>query len=501
MVVVGSYYRWWSDTRGSTQMLRRKAESAEPAAPNVPTDAATGLPDRTNLVPWLTDAARQAQADSSRVALTFLELGGFSDVSDTYGPDMSDQVLATVGQRVKESLSPGQELCRFYGSEFAVVTPGVNSVERAVELSEGVLDVLSQPVTIGPGMVTTSTAAGVALSDSGYASIDEWLQDAHDALTEARTEGHLSCVVHDESTRNRVDVRITQDRVLKGWDQSEFYLMYQPIVRAADNTIAGFEALLRWRDPGASGTFISPAHFIFLLERLGLMVPVGAWAIREACTTVKHWNDLHADRPPMFVSVNLGARQLAQRAFSDTVVEALEASGLARELLVLDVTDECLKFNKGATWNALRGLKYLGVRTGLDDFGVGEVGMSYLRELQLDFLTVHRSFLEGVGQIREDTAIVRSIIELGRELEIETIAEGIESDDQDALIREIGPDYLQGFYYGRPELAETTEELLAEGPTIEGSEDWKMKSVPLAEWPDADHGETVDGDQTPDPSA
>jgi EAL domain-containing protein (putative c-di-GMP-specific phosphodiesterase class I) len=183
--------------------------------------------------------------------------------------------------------------------------------------------------------------------------------------------------------------------------------------------------------------------------------------------------------------VNLGARQIAQSTFAETVVDALDASGLARELLVLDVTEECLQFNKGATWNALRGLKYLGVRAGLDDFGIGEVGMNYLRDLQLDFLTVHRSFLEGIGQIKEDTAIVRSIIELGRELGIATIAEGVETDDQAALIREIGPDYLQGFYFGRPELAETTTALLAEGPVIEGSEDWKLKSVPLAEWPEA----------------
>jgi diguanylate cyclase (GGDEF)-like protein len=474
-------------------MLRRKAEPAAPAAPEIPTDGATGLPDRTNLVPWLIDGSRRAQADSSRVALTFLELGNFSDVSDTYGPDLADEVLATVGQRLQSVLAPTQQLCRFYGPEFAVMTTGVNSVERAVEVSEQLLEVLSQPVAIGPGQVTTSTAAGVALSDSGYATVDEWLQDAHDALTEARDQGHLSCVVHDEATRNRVDVRITQSRVLKGWDQSEFYLMYQPIVRTADSSIAGFEALLRWRDPGASGTFISPAHFVFLLERLGLMVPVGAWAIKEACTTVKAWNDLYPDREPMFVTVNLGARQIAQAAFAETVVDALDSSGLPRELLVLDVTDECLQFNKGATWNALRGLKYLGVRAGLDDFGIGEVGMNYLRDLQLDFLTVHRSFLEGVGQIKEDTAIVRSIIELGRELDIATIAEGVESDDQDALIRAIGPDYLQGFYYGRPELAETTEALLAEGPTIEGSEAWKMKSVPLAEWPDA-QGESADAE-------
>lgn len=483
-------------------MLRRKPPVIEePPAPQVPTDAATGLPDRTNLAPWLVEASRLAQADSSRVALTFLELGDFADVSDTYGPDLADQVLATVGQRLQSALVPGQQVCRYYGSEFAVMTPGISSVERAVEVSRQLLDVLSRPVAIGPGQVTTTTAAGVALSDSGYASVDEWIQDAHDALTEARAEGTLACVAHDEATRNRVDVRITHARVLKGWDQNEFRLMYQPIVRTGDGTIVGFEALLRWRDPGASGTFISPAHFVFLLERLGLMAPVGAWAIREACTTLKEWNDRYPDREPMFVSVNLGARQIAEPTFADTVVDALEQTGLPRGLLVLDVTDECLQFNKGATWNALRGLKYLGVRVGLDDFGVGEVGMNYLRELQVDFLTVHRSFIEGVGQLPEDAAIVRSIVELARELGIATIVEGVETDDQATLLRAIGPDHLQGYYFGRPELAEATEVLLEQGPTIQGSEDWKLKSVPLAEWPEAIAAEQVLEEATAPPAA
>jgi diguanylate cyclase (GGDEF)-like protein len=456
-------------------MLRRKgAEVVEPTTPQWPTDPATGLPDRSNLEGWLTSAARTAQANSSRVALIFLELGNFSDVSDTYGPEVADQVLGTVGQKVMSALDPSQALCRYYGAELIVIFPNVNSVDRARDLAGILLDALSEPVPIGPGQVTTTCAAGVALSDTGYADHHEWLQDAHEALTEARREGHLAVVVHDEATRNRVDVRITQERVLKGWKQNEFYVMYQPIVRASDQSIAGFEALLRWRDPGASGTFISPAHFVFLLERLGLMVPVGAWILKEACHQVKQWNDRFADRDPMFVSVNLGARQIAQQAFANTVVAALDDAGLAPELLVLDVTEDCLRFNKGTTWNSLRSVKYLGVRIGLDDFGIGEVGLNYLRDLQLDFVSIHRSFMEGVGHLKEDTAIIEAVIRLGEQLGIGTIAEGIETFEQDTLARGMGPDYLQGFFYGRPELPENTLEVLEAGPTIVGSEDWKM---------------------------
>jgi diguanylate cyclase (GGDEF)-like protein len=455
-------------------MLKRKPVDVEEPGPQYGIDPATGVPDRSNLEGWLAAAGKAARADSSRVALTFLELENFSEVSDTYGPDVADQVLATVGQRLTNVLEGGQQLCRYYGSEFAIITPGVNSVERATELTQWLLAVLSEPVAIGEGQVMTKTAAGVALSDSGYESDLAWVQDAHDALTEARPEGHQACVAHDEATRNRVDVRITHNRVLKGFTHNEFYLMYQPIVRASDNRIVGMEALLRWRDPGASGTFIEPAHFMDLLERLGLTVPVGAWAISEACAQVHRWNVHHHDRDPLFVSVNLSPRQLANRDFVSTVLGALDRAQLDPRLLSLDLTDEALRFNKGAAWNPLRELKFKGVRVGLDDFGMGEVGMVYLRDLQVDSVTIHRRFLEGLGQVAEDAAIVRSIVELGRELGITTVAEGVETHQQEQLLREIGPDLLQGYFYGRAELPENIDELLAKGPTIAGSEEWRL---------------------------
>jgi diguanylate cyclase (GGDEF)-like protein len=474
-------------------MLRKKPVEVEETGPQYAIDAATGVPDRSNLEGWLEAASRVARAESSRVALSFLELENFSEVSDTYGPEVADQVLATVGQRLTNVLEGGQQLCRYYGAEFAVITPGVNSVERATELTEWLLAIVSEPVAIGDGQVTTKTAAGVALSDSGYESNAAWVHDAHDALTEARPAGHQACVAHDEATRNRVDVRITHQRVLKGFTHNEFYLMYQPIVASADNRIVGLEALLRWRDPGASGTFIEPAHFMDLLEHLGLTVPVGSWALTEATTQVQRWNTHHQGRQPLFVSVNLSPRQLAHRDFVSSVMAALDTSQLDPRLLSLDLTDDALRFNKGAAWNPLRELKFRGVRIGLDDFGMGEVGMVYLRDLQVDSITIHRRFLEGLGQVAEDAAIVRAIVALGRELGITTVAEGVETTEQERILKEIGPDLLQGYYYGRAELPEHIDEILAKGPTLEGSEDWRMSYSALH----PPSGEPVPGEAPP----
>jgi diguanylate cyclase (GGDEF)-like protein len=443
--------------------LKRKAAEEEAPVEHVPADVITGLPDRSNLVPWLEELSREAESRSERVALTFLEMGHFGDINDTYGPDVGDQVLAAIAQRLEAALQPNQRILRYYGAEFAVLTEGVATAERAHDVSASLLEVLGEPVPVGAAQVSVSTAAGVALSDSGYAGVREWLQDAHDALTEARARGNQSCVAHDESTRNRIDVRVNEGRVLKGWDAREFRLVYQPIVRTADRQVVGVEALLRWHDPGASGTYIYPHRFLPLLERTGLIVPVGAWVLEVACRQVHEWNAAFPQLAPLFVNVNLGARQIAQAAFAETVAKAVDAVHLPPELLVLDITEEALRYNKTGTWAALRDLKYLGIRLSLDDFGVGESSMSYLRDLQLDFLRIHKSFVDGLGQTKEDTAIVRNLINLGRDLGLTTVAEGVESDDQVEQIDQLGPDMAQGFFYSRPELPENLEPMLHGG--------------------------------------
>lgn len=454
-------------------MLKRKApEPPAEVQPQIVTDPVTGLHARGYLEDWATAHAQRAQAQSTRHVLVFLDLGQLTDVSDIYGPDISDQLLAMIAQRLQAALESGQQLCHYHGAEVALLVPGVTTIAAAQDFCDHLLALVAEPVTVGDAEIASTVSAGAALSDSGYGSTQEWIQDAHMALAEARELGHRRAVIRDESTRNRVDVRVTPTRVLKGWGQREFSLMYQPIVNASEHRIVGFEALMRWRDPGASGTFIGPDQFIHLLEKTGLIVPVGDWVVTEAIGQLKDWVDDFVDFGPLFVKINVGARQLAHAGFSESVVKALDLIGLPPEQLVLDITEDALRFNKSAVWGALRDLKYLGIRIALGDFGVGEAGLSYLRQLPLDFVSIHRSFLQGLGETPEDTAVVKYLIQLGRELGITTIVEGVENTKQDELLATFDPELIQGFYYSRPELPDTIGELLKRGQILVGSEAW-----------------------------
>ncbi|GIU84619.1 MAG: hypothetical protein KatS3mg008_1394 [Acidimicrobiales bacterium] len=453
---------------------QQAVEVEEPEAPQIPLDPVTGVPDRSNLGPWLQEAVRQAESESSRAVLAFFQLRDFQEVCDTYGPEVAEKVLAQVAKRLEAQLTEGQKICRYFDEEFAVILPGFSSVERAAEVVRSLLAKFSEPVPVGEGQVQVATAAGCALSDSSYEGTTAWARDAHDALVEARSEGHGALVVHDEATRNRVDVRVTAQRVLKGWAQKEFYLKYQPIVGAADSKIAGVEALLRWRDPGASGTFIGPEQFVHLIEQTGLGPPVGSWVLEEACRQLKQWSTVYPKVGPLFVTVNLSARQIAHPDFAESVVRALDRSGLPPEQLVLDLTEPALRFHKSAAWRELRALKAVGVRLAMDDFGVGEAGVAYLREFPVDMVTIHRKLLTGLGHVAEDREVLKALLDLCRHLGVQTIVEGVETSVQDHQARELEPDFIEGWFYGRPDLPAGIEAILEGGGVIEGSEAWAL---------------------------
>jgi diguanylate cyclase (GGDEF)-like protein len=442
--------------KSSTPLVPTKREPA--------TDALTGLPTRASVEPWLTALAERSTATSQRMALLFLSLRDLDDVNDTFGPDEGDRLLGQVAKRLADGLESHQKVARYSGAEFAIVSEGVGTTERARDTAEAIFELLAEPFAVGSGAVNVSASIGVALSDPGYSGVKAWLDDAHHALAEAREEGNRSIVVHDESTRNRINVQINEERVEKAFKQREFVIVYQPIVVPADGSVVGFEALLRWLDPSSGGSFITPSQFLPLLEKTGLITPVGTWAIQEATEQIKLWNDGREGQRPFFVSVNLGAKQIAQPDFAGTVAQALDACGLEPELLTLDVTPAAIRYHKSATWGALRDLKYLGIRIALDDFGVGDSSMTYLRELNIDLLRIDRQFIDGLGNTPEDTAIVRHVINLGRELGIITVAEGVEREQQDQALREFNCPLAQGWYYGRPEPAATIEDTLLNAP-------------------------------------
>lgn len=440
-------------------MLKRRAQEADSAADETAarsgqvTDRVTGLPNRSQLAPLLRQLLEHGRSTSERTGLLFIEIGHLRDVNDTYGPDIGDRLLQGIAARIGNELGGGQRLLRWSGAELALVAPGVQTADTAENLAQGIFQLLAEPFDIDQTQVVVSASIGASLSADAFASVEQWIEDAHDAMIEARQLGNRATVSRDEATRNRMDIKITEDSIFKAVENQEFRLLYQPIVVIGTGTIVGFEALLRWLDPTASAKFVPPSAFLPILEKTGHIIKVGEWVINEAVRQCKDWNGrVTADRDPFFVSVNLGARQMAETRFSDTVTNALEKSGLPPELLTLDITPEALKYNRQATWGELRDLKYSGVRLALDDFGVGESTISYLREIQVDLLRLHGTFISGLGTTPEDEAIVKHLVGLGLDLGILSLAEQVESQTQAAKLRELGCALAQGFHYGRPEL-------------------------------------------------
>ena len=271
----------------------------------------------------------------------------------------------------------------------------------------------------------------------------------------ARDLGPASYVVHDESRRGRYSTRIDEPRLQTALDNDEFLLHYQPIVRVDSGELIGVEALLRWQEPGATNTgMLFPHDFLPLLEKSGLIVPVGRWVIEETCRQAVAWSEAHPTLPPLFVTCNIGARQLAMPDFADTVLEAISVTGVAARQLCLDITEQTLRYNGDGTWSALRRLKEAGVKLALDDFGTGAASLTAFRELNLDILRIDRTFITDLTDSPENRAIVRHVSNLAHELHMVTVAEGIESQEQADLLSDLGVDLAQGFFHGRPEPAD-----------------------------------------------
>ncbi len=303
--------------------------------------------------------------------------------------------------------------------------------------------------------VTVACHLGLAVGGDAAGNVADLVRDAHQALVQARDLGPATYVVHDESRRRRYSTRIDEPRLQSAIDNHEFLLHYQPIVRVDSGELIGVEALLRWQEPGATNTgMLFPHDFLPLLEKSGLIVPVGRWVIEETCRQAVAWSEAHPTQPPLFVTCNIGARQLAMPDFADTVLEAISITGLPARQLCLDITEQTLRYNGDSTWSALRRLKEAGVKLGLDDFGTGAASLTALRELNLDILRIDRVFITDLTDSPENRAIVRHVSNMAHELQMVTVAEGIESDEQGALLSELGVDLAQGFLYGRPEAAD-----------------------------------------------
>jgi diguanylate cyclase (GGDEF)-like protein len=425
-------------------------------------DGLTNLPNRALILDRVEQALARARRQKTSLAVMFLDLDGFKDVNDTFGHAAGDHLLRGVSARLSSLIRDSDTVGRLGGDEFVVVVEG-DSLDAGPEvIAERIREVLAPPFVLpGPDHLIVYAQASIGIAVGAGSSADELLRDADVALYEAKGAGKNRYVVFAPEMQAAVQDRLELEMDLRaaiGSDQ--FFLAYQPIFDLEARTITGVEALIRWQHP--SRGLVMPDEFIPLAEDTALIVPIGRWVLAEACHQAAEWQ--HRGRR-LAVSVNISGRQLDEDVdILADVQAALTDSGLDPGLLTLEITETMLMRDAPASARRLVELKALGVRIAIDDFGTGYSSLGYLQQFPVDALKIDRSFISGIAHNPESSALIHTMIQLGKTLGIETLAEGIEDQAQLLGLLSEQCDSGQGFLFARPLAPDALEQLINLAP-------------------------------------
>jgi diguanylate cyclase (GGDEF)-like protein len=416
-------------------------------------DGLTGLANRVLLLDRAGQLVARCRRNGTTPAALFLDLDGFKSVNDSLGHEVGDHLLQAVASRLTGALRGADTISRNGGDEFVVLIDG-GELDAAPELvAERLRDVLQQPFELPSSdtPIRISASIGIATGDRDEAA--ELIRDADVALYEAKGAGKNGYAMFapemELAMRHEVELEFDLRSAL---ERAEYQLYYQPIYDLANLELIGMEALLRWRHPRVG--LVMPDQFIPILERTGMIVDVGRWVLAEACEQMARWQRLGSD---LTVSVNVSSRQFDDDGILDDVREALERSGLGPGSLIIEVTESSLMRDTRASVARLAAIKSLGVKVAIDDFGTGYSSLSSLQQLPIDSLKIDRSFVNGLAEAPESRALVRTIVQLGRDLGLTTLAEGVETAEQVDILRGDAVDNAQGFLLARPLDPETIE--------------------------------------------
>jgi diguanylate cyclase (GGDEF)-like protein len=412
-------------------------------------DPLTELPNRVLLVEWLQQALVASTPDA-RVGLVLLDIDHFKVVNDSLGHEAGDELLATAASRLARVLRGGDRLARLGGDELAVVCHNVAHVDDVMVLGRRLRAIFDEPFSLGDDEVFLGASVGVIVSEGSDDTATRLLRDADVAVFAAKEMGRGRVELFGEPMRARAVRRLEIESCLRrALVRGEFRVHYQPIVAFARSEMIGVEALVRWEHPELG--LLEPADFLEIAEETGLIVPIGAWVLHEACSQTARWcAELPADAP-LSVAVNLSARQLNDPELVSIVDSVLAATRLDPALLTLEVNETVLVENRDTVTDVLRQLSERGVRIGIDDFGTGQSSLAHLSVLPVDTLKIDRSLIAGLGKRQDDSAIVAAIVGLGHALDFTVTAEGIEDDMQLYTLRSLGCDLGQGYYFARPQ--------------------------------------------------
>lgn len=420
-------------------------------------DALTDLPNRALLVDRLEDALSRTNP-MSQIAVHFLDLDEFKEVNDTLGHAAGDRLLKAVAERLLDCVRDRDVVARVSGDEFAIIQFDVLSADQARVLADRILEIVTSPYEIAGNSVKIGTSIGIAVSPNDGADVESLLRNADLAMYRAKHDGRGLYRFFDRQMSAEVQARHTlkadlQDALAK----QQLELFYQPQISIAENKMAGLEALLRWHHPERG--LVPACEFIPLAEETGLIVPIGAWVLQEACAQSQTLPD------HIGVAVNVSSVQLRQKNFVETVILALGNSGLAPHRLELEITESMLTEATGATLAQLRQLHDLGVRIALGDFGTGYSSLSYLRTLPIDKIKIDRSFVKDLQSGGDNALIlVRSVANIGSTLGMEVCAEGVETMEQLLTISHEGCTTMQGYLFSQPLNLCDVQKMLKAGP-------------------------------------
>lgn len=441
--------------RGVGSDVTEQRKSSEKIAYLARFDTLTQLPNRLQLTEALGEALRYAGQWRTRCALLMVDLDRFKAVNDSLGHMTGDKLLAQVSARLQSLMGENQLCGRLGGDEFAIVIRDASTPGVIGDLARRVINRLSEPYQVDHHTLYVGASVGSAEGPRDGASVEEMMRNADLALYRAKDSGggehcRFEPVLHASAEeRRQLEVALR-----KALGRDEMVLHYQPVVDARTESVVSFEALVRWNS--AEHGFVSPGKFIPLAEDTRLIVPIGQWVMRKACEEARNWPE-HVK-----VNVNVSPEQLLEPGFHDEVVQALAATGLRPERLEIEVTESIFLRDASIARNALEQAMALGCSVALDDFGTGYSSLGYLRKLKFSTIKVDRTFVQGAAQgSAESLAIINAVVAMAKSLQMTTTAEGVETGEEAELIRTLGCDKIQGFYFGRPMTAKDASSLFS----------------------------------------
>ncbi len=414
-------------------------------------DMLTGLPNRALFMDRLEHVIATSQRNAGlRYAVLFLDADRFKVINDSLGHSVGDILLVEIGRRLKRCLRPGDTVARIGGDEFAILLEDINGSENAAEVAERILKEFAHHFTVLRHEITTSLSIGIALNADRYEGAEQIVRDADIAMYLAKTRGR-SCFEFFDSTMHAsiLDrIQLEADLRMAVEQRDGFVLHYQPIMDLAANRLTGFEALVRWEHPGRG--LVYPLDFIPIAEETGLILPLSEWILAEAVRQLRHWQQQYPADPPLKMSMNVSSKQFLQAGFVDKVDTVLRDAGLSRGSLALEITESVLMEHPETAVAMIERLRGMGVQIHIDDFGTGYSSLSYLHNFPVDALKIDRSFIAKMNANKDNQEIVKTIVSLAQNLNLDVIAEGVEQDQQLSTVRDLDCQYCQGFLFSRP---------------------------------------------------